>query len=182
MIIFNIIDHYFFVKVWKSSLPQLRRLSQRAHCLQGCLSFLFVCDKGWNPLSVGSREQRLVCVELLTSGLILPQLVWWYWSSPSDASESDQLEPKWIGQLKQACCFGFYRLSVWYSDGGVSVLLALAASARAQSWPCTCCLPSVSGHSWLWNWCNKTFISDLREAFSFFFFIKLRLAVPHAVM
>lgn len=76
---------------------------------------------GAELLYVGSQDQRLACVDVLTSGLIWPQLVPWYWSSPSTASKCDQLEPERFGQIKQTCCFDFCRLSAWYSDGGVSL-------------------------------------------------------------
>lgn len=78
-----------------------------------------ISGEGLKTLYVGSQDQRLVCVEVLTSGLIFPQLVAWYWSSPSTTSECDQLESKQLGQIKQRCCFDFCRLSVCYSDGGV---------------------------------------------------------------
>lgn len=73
---------------------------------------------GAGLLYVGSQDQRLACVDVLTSGLIWPQLVPWYWSSPSTASKCDQLEPERFGQIKQTCCLDFCRLSAWYSDGG----------------------------------------------------------------
>lgn len=94
-------------------------------------------------------------MEVLTSGLIFPQLVAWYWSSPSTTSECDQLEPKRFGQIKQTCCFDFCRLSVWYSDGGVSVLLIPASGVT----------PAVVSAAYE---TYKTFLSCLIEAFSFF--------------
>lgn len=119
-----------------------------------------------------------MCVELLTPGLILPPLVYWYWSSLSAASECDQLEAKRMGQIKQTCCFGFCRLSAWYSDAGVSVMLIPASGVHSK---CTCTLMSVHLLFVLCQW-SQLLMKWLRanEAFSFFF-IRLCLAVKHVV-
>lgn len=119
-----------------------------------------------------------MCVELLTPGLILPPLVYWYWSSLSAASECDQLEAKRMGQIKQTCCFGFCRLSAWYSDAGVSVMLIPASGVHSK---CTCTLMSVHLLFVLCQW-SQLLMKWLRanEAFSFFF-IRLCLAVKLVV-
>lgn len=145
------------------------------HIVYEATFFSFCGDKRWKPFSICSQEQRLVRVELLTPGLILPQLVYWYWLSPSAASKCNQLEAKRMGQIKQTCCFGFCRLSAWYSDAGVSVMLIPASGVH-----CKCTDRSVHVFA-LCQWSQLLMKwSWAKEAYSFFF-IKLCLAVKHVV-
>lgn len=163
--IFIICYIYIFIilQEWKSSL-----LFHLVHCFPGCLFFFL--SIGAELVYVGSQDQRLACVDVLTSGLIWPQLVAWYWSSPSTASKCDQLEPERFGQIKQTCCLDFCRLSAWYSDGAGGVSLFPTSGVTPP--------PAVVSAAYE---TNKTFVSSLMSPWSFFLFFFLTSSFKHAL-
>ena len=69
-------------------------------CIVCLAAFAFFLDDGrQKTLDVGPLGPEVS----LRGGFDLPQLVPWYWSRHSAASECDQLEPKQFGHIKQTC-------------------------------------------------------------------------------
>lgn len=78
-------------------------------------------DKKAKGLSCWFSVQRLVWAALWNSRVGLTPLVGPHWFRSRDASNFDQLGPKWFSWIKQSCCFDLCCVSAWRSTCGLTV-------------------------------------------------------------